>query len=29
MILEEAIPGFEVGCTVLGNKTLTIGEVDE
>ena len=29
MILEEAIPGFEVGCAVLGNKTLTIGEVDE
>lgn len=29
MILEEAVPGFEVGCAVLGNKTLTIGEVDE
>ena len=29
MILEEAIPGFEVGCAVLGNASLTIGEVDE
>lgn len=29
VILEEAIPGFEVGCAVLGNASLTIGEVDE
>lgn len=27
--LEEAIPGFEVGCAVMGNETLTIGAVDE
>ena len=29
VILEETIPGFEVGCAVLGGKELTIGEVDE
>lgn len=29
VIIEEAIPGFEVGCAILGNDTLTIGEVDE
>ncbi len=29
VILEEAIPGFEVGCAVMGNETLTVGEVDE
>lgn len=29
VIVEEAITGFEVGCAVLGNDTLTIGEVDE
>lgn len=29
VILEEAIPGFEVGCAVLGNDELTLGEVDE
>lgn len=29
IILEEAIPGFEVGCAVLGNDTLTVGELDE
>lgn len=29
IILEEAIPGFEVGCAVLGNDELTVGEVDE
>ena len=29
VIIEEAIAGFEVGCAVLGNETLTIGEVDE
>lgn len=28
-IVEEAIPGFEVGCAVLGNRELTVGEVDE
>lgn len=29
VIIEEAIPGFEVGCAVLGTDPLTIGEVDE
>lgn len=29
VIIEECIDGFEVGCAVLGNKTLTIGKVDE
>jgi len=29
VIIEEAIPGFEVGCAVLGNRKLTLGEVDE
>lgn len=29
VILEEAVPGFEVGCAVLGNETLTVGEPDE
>ena len=29
IILEEAIFGFEVGCAVLGNDTLTVGELDE
>ena len=29
VILEEAIPGFEVGCAVMGNETLTVGEPDE
>lgn len=28
-ILEEAVPGFEVGCAVMGNQRLTVGEVDE
>lgn len=28
-ILEENIEGFEVGCAVLGNRRLTVGEVDE
>ena len=28
-MIEEAIDGFEVGCAVLGNQTLTVGEVDE
>ena len=29
VILEENVEGFEVGCAVLGNTELTIGEVDE
>lgn len=29
VILEEMIPGFEVGCAVLGNDQLLTGEVDE
>ena len=29
VILEEAVPGFEVGCAVMGNRELTVGEVDE
>ncbi len=29
VILEEAIDGFEVGCALLGNTELTVGEVDE
>lgn len=29
IILEEAISGFEVGCAVLGNDCLTVGELDE
>lgn len=29
VIIEEGIDGFEVGCAVLGNNTLIIGEVDE
>ena len=29
VIIEEAIPGFEVGCAVMGNRELTIGRVDE
>ncbi len=28
-IIEEAIDGFEVGCAVLGNGLLTLGEPDE
>src|SRR5699024_8068011 len=28
-LLEEAVPGFEVGCAVLGNEELTVGLVDE
>ena len=28
-IVEACIPGFEVGCAVLGNETLTVGEPDE
>lgn len=29
VLLEENIPGFEVGCAVLGDKELITGEVDE
>lgn len=29
VIIEEAVDGFEVGCAVLGNDSLAIGEVDE
>ena len=29
ILLEEAIPGFEVGCAVMGKETLTVGQVDE
>lgn len=29
VVLEEMIPGFEVGCAVLGTDQLTVGEVDE
>ncbi|MGN0984447.1 MAG: D-alanine--D-serine ligase VanG [Gemmiger sp.] len=29
VLLEEAIPGFEVGCAVMGNDALTVGAVDE
>ncbi len=29
VVVEENIDGFEVGCAILGNDDLTIGEVDE
>lgn len=29
VIIEENINGFEVGCAVMGNDILTVGEVDE
>ncbi len=29
IIIEESIEGFEVGCAVLGNHELIVGEVDE
>ncbi len=29
VIMEEAIDGFEVGCAVMGEQKLTVGEVDE
>lgn len=29
LVMEEAINGFEVGCAILGDTELTIGEVDE
>lgn len=28
-IIEKSIPGFEIGCAVMGNDELTVGEVDE
>jgi len=29
VIVEEGIPGFEVGCAVMGNSELATGEIDE
>lgn len=29
VLIEETIPGFEVGCAVMGNDIFTVGEVDE
>lgn len=29
VILEKTIEGFEIGCAVMGNRTLTVGSVDE
>ena len=29
VVIEKMIEGFEIGCAVLGNEELTIGEVDE
>ena len=29
IIIEESVEGFEVGCAILGNNDLKIGEVDE
>lgn len=29
VLVEEAVPGFEVGCAVMGNSRLLCGEVDE
>ena len=29
VIIEEGVPGFEVGCAVMGNDRLITGEVDE
>ena len=29
ILLEEAVPGFEIGCAVIGNETLITGRVDE
>ncbi len=29
IIIEESINGFEVGCAILGNDNLVVGEVDE
>lgn len=29
VIIEETIPGFEVGCAVMGDRELIVGEIDE
>lgn len=29
VIIEENINGFEIGCAIMGNKKLTVGEIDE
>lgn len=29
LVIEKMIEGFEIGCAVIGNEELTIGEVDE
>ena len=29
VIVEESVPGFEVGCAVMGTENLTVGRVDE
>jgi D-alanine---D-serine ligase len=29
IIVEENIDGFEVGCAILGNEELTVGQLDE
>jgi D-alanine---D-serine ligase len=29
VVIEQGVDGFEVGCAVLGNDELTVGEVDE
>ncbi len=29
VMVEEAVPGFEVGCAVMGNRELFTGEIDE
>ena len=29
ILLEEAVPGFEIGCAVVGNNKLVTGRVDE
>ena len=29
VVVEQAVEGFEVGCAVMGNQDLTIGEIDE
>jgi len=29
VIIEKTITGFEVGCAVMGNEDLTVGEIDE
>jgi D-alanine---D-serine ligase len=29
VVIEEYVEGFEVGCAILGNRQLTIGDIDE